>query len=302
MIDFKEIDSEGEKWELFARDYLEEAGFFIEMPPDRGADGGKDMLVTEEIKGKLHRDKFRWLVSCKHFAHSNKSVNENDHEKNILERLRGFRADGFIGFYSTLASAGLNNRLAQLKSEKHVRDYRIFDHKLIENHLLAKGYSNIILRYFPESYKKIRPIHNIIDEYIALNCDHCGKDLLEALYYDGRKALVAQVSTIDNDGIWHISETYFACKGECDKVLSKIAWNKYQTSTSWKDLYDLAMPNQYLRWILSTINQLASGRYIYSDESLNKEKLLIIALSQKIFREASEKEKEHLRELLSYGL
>ena len=302
MIDFKEIESDGETWELFARDYLEEAGFFIEMPPDRGADGGKDMLITEEIKGKLHRDKFRWLVSCKHFAHSNKAVNENDHEKNILERLKGFRADGFIGFYSTVASSGLNNRLAQLKNEKIVRDYRIFDHKLIENHLLTKGFSNIMLRYFPESYKKIRPIHNVIDEYVALECDNCGKDLLEALYYEGKKALVAQVSKIDDNGQWQIIETYFACKGECDKTLSTAAWAKYQASTAWKDIYDLAMPNEYLRWILSTINQLASRRYIYSKAALDKEKQLIMALAQKIFREVSDKERARLRDLVAYGL
>jgi hypothetical protein len=48
------------------------------------------LLITEEVKGKLHRDKFRWLVSCKHYATSNKSVNEND-ERNILERLKGFK-------------------------------------------------------------------------------------------------------------------------------------------------------------------------------------------------------------------
>jgi hypothetical protein len=83
LIDFKEISSDGETWELFARDFLEEMGFFIETPPDRVADGDKDMLITEEVKGKLHRDKFRWLVSCKHHAHSDKAVNENDHEKNM---------------------------------------------------------------------------------------------------------------------------------------------------------------------------------------------------------------------------
>ena len=53
MIDFKEISSDGETWELFSRDFLEEMGFFIETPPDRGADGGKDMLITEE-EGLFH--------------------------------------------------------------------------------------------------------------------------------------------------------------------------------------------------------------------------------------------------------
>ncbi len=302
MIDFKEISSDGETWELFSRDFLEEMGFFIETPPDRGADGGRDILITEEIKGKLHRDRFRWLVSCKHFTHRNKAVNENDHEKNILERLKGFRADGFIGFYSTLASSGLNNRLTQLRNEKSIRDYRIFDHKLIENHLLTKGFSRIMLRYFPDSYKKVRPIHNVIDEYISLECDNCGKDLLEALYCEGRKALVAQVSKIDAEGKYQIIETYFACKGGCDKKLSSAAWSKYEATTSWKDIYDLAMPNEYLRWILATINQLSDDYYVYSKSALEKEKHLIMALAQKIFREVTEKERARLRDLMTYGI
>ncbi len=40
MIDFKEIPT-GEIWELFARDFLQERGFYIESMPDRGADAGR---------------------------------------------------------------------------------------------------------------------------------------------------------------------------------------------------------------------------------------------------------------------
>jgi len=302
LIDFTEISSDGEKWELFARDFLEEMGFFIETPPNRGADGGKDILVTEEIRGKLHRDKFRWLVSCKHFAKSGKSVNENNDEQNILERIKGFRADGFIGFYSTVASSGLGNRLSQLKNENQIRDYRIFDYKLIENYLITKGFGSIMMRYLPESYKNIRPIHNVIDEYVPLECDYCGKDLLGALYSEERKALVAQISRYNDKGEKEVIETYFACKGECDKILSDRAWEKYNMTTSWKDLYDLASPNEFLRWIMSMINQLLDPLNKYSPEAMNKEKQLIVALSQKVFREVTEKERARLRHLMEFGL
>lgn len=105
MIDFTEIQN-GEVWELFARDFLEAYGFYIESPPSRGADDGKDMLVTERLGGRLGTYEFKWLVSCKHKATSQRSVSEQD-EQNILERLRAFGADGFIGFYSTIASSGL---------------------------------------------------------------------------------------------------------------------------------------------------------------------------------------------------
>lgn len=290
MLDFKEISSDGEDWELFSRDFLEEMGFFIESPPDRGADGGKDMLITEEIKGKLHRDRFRWLVSCKHYAHSGKSVNENDHEKNILERIKAFKADGFLGFYSTIPSSGLNTRLRQLRDEKEIRDYRIFDHKLIETHLLLQGFSRTILRYFPESYKRIRPLHNITDKYVPLECRNCGKDLLNALYHEGRTALMAQFHK-DNGATTHILDTYFACKGDCDKQIDDMAYELHGATTAWRDIYDLATPMGYLELIFRIIDDLFSDAYVYSDKALKNEKLLLHALAQKVFREVTEAER-----------
>ena len=136
MIDYTEIPYNSDLWELFARDFLQKLGFHIESPPDRGADGGKDMLVTEEIQGPVFKGRFRWLVSCKHYATSGKAVNETDDEPNILERMKSFKAGGFLGFYSTLASAGLNTRLRQLRENENIEQYRVFDHKLIENYLV----------------------------------------------------------------------------------------------------------------------------------------------------------------------
>jgi hypothetical protein len=51
---------------------------------------------------------------------------------------------------------------------------------------------------------------------------------------------------------------------KCDKTLEKVAWAKHQESTEWKDLLDLATPNQYLRWVVATLNRIASGKRAYS--------------------------------------
>jgi len=302
MIDFTEISSDGETWELFARDFLEQLGFYIESPPDRGADGGKDMLISEQVAGHLHRYRHRWLVSCKHFAHSGRSVSENKDEHNILERVKAFGADGFIGFYSTLPSAGLNTRLRQLADQGQVRGFHIFDGGLIENHLITKGFSRLSFRYFPESHKRIRPIHNVIDEYVPLKCDHCGKDLLEALYSGDYFGIVAQEVNYDDDGISHVLDVYFSCKGECDRILENRVFKRTGHVTAWEDLTDIATPNQFLRLILATINQLADGKHKYSDSALEKHRTLIIALAQKIFREVTEKERARLAELMQFGL
>jgi hypothetical protein len=300
MIDFTEIASDSDDWELFARDFLSELGFMIESPPDRGPDRGKDMLALESVVGKLRSYSFRWLVSCKHFARSGKAVNESSDEPNVLERVRSFRADGFLGFYSTLASSGLNGRLRDLQSRGDIRDYQIFDHRLIEQYLLHLGFSRVLFRYFPESAKRIRPLHNVIDEYVAIKCDICGKDLLEALYQENYNGLVAQVEVRDPEtGVQRVEEMYFSCKGKCDKQLENRYWQKYGAVSGWHDLSDLAIPAEFLRWIIATLNRLRSGKHGYSDSAFRKEKTLIMGLAQKVFREMTERERERVRELIS---
>ena len=53
MIDFKEIHQDGEVWELFSRDFLTEIGFYVESSVDRGPDGKKDLIISEQLKGNL---------------------------------------------------------------------------------------------------------------------------------------------------------------------------------------------------------------------------------------------------------
>jgi len=300
MIDFKEISYENDDWELFARDFLSEAGFAIESPPDRGPDQGKDMLVLETLTGKIHNYTFRWLVSCKHFAKSRKSVSEKD-EMNILERMQTFNTEGFLGFYSTIVSSGLNGRLRELRKSGKIKDYQIFDHKHIEDYLLRLGFSRIFMRYFPESVKRVRPLHKMVNEYIPVNCDVCGKDLLEALYRENYKGLIAYVYPNDEEsGSTSIENIYCACKGNCDKEMQNRYRKDSRSTTGWKDLSDLVIPADFLRWIMATLNQLREG-VKYTDVAFEKEKRLIMALSQKVFREMTELERERVRELISCG-
>ena len=104
MIDWREIDPD--TWELFARDFLAELGFVIEVGPGRGPDAGRDLLVSEQLKGTLHTNKFTWLVSCKHFAGSGKSVG-TENEVNITDRLEHHSADGFWVSTPRCQAAGL---------------------------------------------------------------------------------------------------------------------------------------------------------------------------------------------------
>jgi hypothetical protein len=291
MIDFTEIQ-DGETWELFARDFLSELGFFIETSPDRGADAGKDLLVSERLKGNLGLYDFRWLVSCKNFAVSGKSVNEDD-EKNIIERIESFEADGFIGIYSTVPSSGLNTRLKNLRDKLKIKDFRIFDGKLIENHLIRVGFSTLLLRYLPESYSKIRPLALVAREYLPLECKVCRKDLLRALYeeeYSGIIVFASEMAIGENEeSVYHPKEytdIYFVCKGEHDRQIIQY-FKKQGKITSWDDLSDLAIPLNFVKFIMSQLNRLREGTVKYSDEAFDQLKNFVIAMSQKVLRETN---------------
>ncbi|QDT23524.1 restriction endonuclease [Gimesia chilikensis] len=290
MIDYTEIDFRTDGWEQFARDFLVTRGFFIESTVDRGPDHGKDLLVTENLKGNLSSYQFRWLVSCKHNATSGKSVSEDD-EPNILERLKHFKADGFIGFYSTLASSGLNSRLQALRENKEIKDYSIFDGRLIENLLMTTGYSPLMLQYFPNSYKNIRPLHLILDEYQPLKCKVCGKDLLMELYL---KEHVGNLVHAKVGSEFH--EAYVVCKVECDEVAEK-QQHALERITQWADLDDLVMPIEFLRHIFTMVNRIRSGQDRYTDEAFDQAKNILISLAQRVLRHTTAEERQRFVEL-----
>lgn len=302
MIDFKEIDKDGEKWELFARDFLDEIGFYIESSVDRGPDGKKDLIVSEHLKGHLGKYNFKWLVSCKHFANRNSSnsVSEVD-EPNILERIKDFKCDGFIGFYSTVPSSGLNTRLNNLKENGSIKDYRVFDNKSIENLLMKIGYEHLMIRYFPKSYTQIKPLHRIFDKYLPLNCKSCGTDLLLKTFEEGDTGLIVfadKYEIINQEGCdvfkaSHVYEFYWACKGECDSFYDQLLRQR-KIQTSWNNMDDLTIPRYFINWVISRMDEIESKSYVYEPEALKQLKYFIKAMSQKVMRTMTEKERERL--------
>jgi hypothetical protein len=305
MIDLKEIP-DGETWELFARDFLKAIGFVIEEGPDRGPDQGRDMLIVEHHRGHLGRYQFRWLVSCKHNAKSknSKAVSESD-ELSIQERLGSLGADGFLGVYSTVASTNLNKRLSALKSKHQIKDYQIFDHKIIENYLVRLGYSSLVMRYFPESYRRLKPRHNIWGAYRPLRCVICDKDLLEMYYKEPHSGLIRMVETKLSEAPQknRIDAVLWACKLKCNPIIDhRLAQEGHYPG--WSDISDLAIPSLYLHRILTIFNLLHSGTE-YAPSALEQEKDLLLAMGQIVFRELTEEERENTREtieLLRFGI
>jgi hypothetical protein len=161
-IDFTEIpranisSGEQDSFELFARDVLESLGYKVISGPDRGSDGGKDILVLETRTGVGGETHIPWLVSCKHTAHSGNSVGVSD-EQDIIDRVNAHQCAGFIGFYSTLPSSSLTRKLEGLKTSDSSFEFQVFDKERIERFLLYSGIGqHIAERFFPVSYQAWR--------------------------------------------------------------------------------------------------------------------------------------------------
>lgn len=305
IIDFNEIpraniaNGEQDTFELFARDFLSELGFRILSGPDRGQDGGRDIIIEEKRKGLMDITTIRWLVSCKHKSHSGQSVTDSD-EQDISDRLRAHNCIGFIGFYSTIISSPLSRKLDSLKSKFEVA---LFDREKIESVLLSKpGGLNIIKRYFPISYDKIdykRP-SNLLSEYEPLRCVCCGKDLLA-------KDLVASYQSIvvfaknrlfegRAEGKSQYVDVYWSCKGECDRKMETMSLSN-GCSTSWEDISDIVIPVKYLKWNMAILNRLRDGKDIYTDDAFEKLKHFIIAVSQIVLRNQTQEDIERASDL-----
>lgn len=155
-LDFNEISpshlgDRRDDFELFARDFLEMVGFKSEEGPDRGQDGGRDLLVCERRIGPGGSSDIKWLVTCKHKASSGNSVSAAE-DLNFRDRLERHQCQGIIAFYSTVPSSGL---AANLKALKLSFEVLVYDPERIESSLLgaAKG-RTIAARYMPRSFRK----------------------------------------------------------------------------------------------------------------------------------------------------
>ncbi|MBP7654536.1 hypothetical protein KA977_14020 [Candidatus Dependentiae bacterium] len=304
-LNFKEIpmankaDGKQDSFELFCREFIEIILHFkVKEGPDRGQDGGRDIIAVEKQKGTLTSSEKRWLISCKHRIHSGASVSEAD-EQNIVDRINAHKCNGFIGFYSTVISSPLSRRLKGIQENNNL-EIAILDNERIERELLNCGEGiNLIQRFFPESYKQICAPKDtktdLLSDYSPLLCDVCGKELLDKNY----SGIIAMEQSRNNeDGKKTIHSIYWACKGECDKSLERLAYKERGNITGWNDISDLLIPRCYIKWIMAILNGIHVHGDIYTDEAFDKLKEFIVCISQLTLRNHSEKENERFGKLM----
>jgi hypothetical protein len=238
-----------------------------------------------------HNYPFKWLVSCKHNATSGRAVSEGE-EPNVMERIGSFKADGFLGMYSTVPTSGFNTRLRDLRDAGKIKDYSVIDGRQLERDLVTVGYSSLMMRYLPASYQKLKPAHNLTKNYLPLICCRCEEDIFQKLLDPGYiGANFVQRITKEDSGRPHIGMVYVICK-TCDRGRERGIREQFE------ELRHLLIPPYYLRWQMSVINRLRDGTLTFEDEAFQKFKEIMITVAQKTMRYTSESDFESFNNMV----
>ncbi|AEO48776.1 hypothetical protein [Rhodospirillum rubrum] len=286
MIDFKEIPN-GEQWELFAQAFLRQLGFTIEIPPGRGADRGRDMAVSQLMPDQDgNQRKFVWLVSCKHNAISGASVTpmvEND----VPARVRQHQANGFMGFYSTIPSQGLIDRIEGSKSPQDVQAVEFFDGARIAELLISRGMTLLMAQYMPWSLAALRPVHPTFGNLIPLLCEVCRNDLLQdSILRPGWGTILFR----HDYNISQVTSVHLSCKDGClsckDGCNSEIESRYGGDGVIWPsaELRDYLNPAIFMMKMQEHMNQMRYIPLSFSEAAHHKYMQIFSALSQRTLR------------------
>jgi len=109
-IDFTQIDPE--EFELLCEDLLQAMDFSIEAKVARGPDLGKDIIAAQTVTDRAgFSETHRYLIECKHYATSGKSVREQD-IGDPIRRMGTHKCDRYILITSTVPSEKVRAQLA----------------------------------------------------------------------------------------------------------------------------------------------------------------------------------------------
>lgn len=158
LIDFTEINDD-HAFEQFAQLFLKTLGFNVTRVAAVGQDGGVDLICEQKpVYGNIG---YRWLVSCKHYAGSRRSIGKANDQAD--ERtLREHRCNGFMFLYSTPVTEILRQSVERVASNAGA-GFHFFTPWEIENEIIKSPiFYPLINQFFPVSHNKF--IDRIMNE------------------------------------------------------------------------------------------------------------------------------------------
>lgn len=304
VLDFKEIpEARGgsglqDAFELFAREFLMYKGYNIIENPDRGADGKRDLIVEEVKRGISSDIKVKWLVSCKHYAHSGNAVKDSD-EIDITDRLMRHGCDGFMGIYSTIPASSLAGKVNSMGNKAFVYDRESLERELLSD---LEGLK-LVFRFFPESYKKFIEENpervDIFDVKEPIRCEYCKKELInwrECGNYLLLKKMYGKEDDYDEN---RVDKIVFCCKSCDDVVIGKYRREGYY-DFGWDDLKDLRIPSIWLTRFIAFLNNLRGGME-FSNEAYGQMKRMFVESYPFVIRKLTSEEKATIDAYMMFG-
>src|ERR1051325_1955369 len=115
MLDFSHLSPE--EFELLCEDILRSLSFTIESRPARGPDKGKDIIATRYVTDLIGNvEEERYLVECKHFSKSGKSVQESD-IGNFQAKISLHHANRYLLITTTIPSETVKDHLSAISRD-----------------------------------------------------------------------------------------------------------------------------------------------------------------------------------------
>ncbi|WP_346883643.1 restriction endonuclease [uncultured Algibacter sp.] len=109
MLNFKELSLDGNQLELLVREILLTKGYRVQWS-GKGPDGGKDLICWEHRDSEFINDTKKWLIQCKHNAHSGKAVGIKDLD-DITDSCSHHDVQGYLLVCGTYPSSKVVERL-----------------------------------------------------------------------------------------------------------------------------------------------------------------------------------------------
>ena len=146
-IDFKRLSKDGEDFELLCRDLLESFGAKIISAPSRGPDQKKDLIVELESKDNIGTcESVRYLVQCKHKAHSGKSVYETE-LGDFRSACLSHNVQGYFLITTTIPSTTVNSNLEVVNLKGELKTI-IWDGRQVEQKIIRSPICNDLLKKY----------------------------------------------------------------------------------------------------------------------------------------------------------
>jgi hypothetical protein len=120
----------------------------------RGADAGRDLLITTQVSDGVSVRQFKYLVQCKHRVSPRRAIGPGDFgcEFAFADRVAHHKADGYLLVCNTRPTTGLQDLFDSLSSQNGRRIlYLIWDGARVVEEVTK--HSQVTEQFFPDFYR-----------------------------------------------------------------------------------------------------------------------------------------------------